>query len=470
MKILNKLVVITAILSVGIFNSCSDDKLDEIGTNPNNPTEVPIKLLIPQVDVETAFAISGNDLAWYSSVFVEHTTGVHGQLETADKRTAINSTIGNNSWNSLYSVALSNLKIIIERGSEGGKEEGHWNAVGIAKILMAYNYSIATDLWGEIPYSEALEGSDNRTPVFDSQESVYTGIQQLLDEAITDLQKESIGNVGAADFYYGGDSDLWIKAAYALKARYYNHLSRKDPSGSATNVLSAVANAFENSSESLIFSSFTTDATGESPWYQESNDRSHHAISETFYNIINDLGDPRGDLWFGTVNGEVVPAPNGTAITDQAGNIYSRASRNYVTATSPLPLITFDEMKFLEAEANLRLDNKKTEAYQAYLDGVEAALVRAEVDSEDIDTYLAKSTVAVGANNLTLEKIITQKYVSFWLFQPIEAYNDYRRTLIPEMQNPVSPPPNRFPYPQDEVAANPNVPARTIQNKVWWAE
>jgi hypothetical protein len=84
--------------------------------------------------------------------------------------------------------------------------------------------------------------------------------------------------------------------------------------------------------------------------------------------------------------------------------------------------------------------------------------------------YLAKSTVAVGENNLTLENIIKQKYVSFWLFQPIEAYNDYRRTMIPEMQNSVGPPPNRFPYPQDEVAANPNVPERTIQNKVWWAE
>ncbi len=469
MKILNKILIVTAALTVGIFHSCSDDKLDEIGTNPNNPTEVPIKLLIPQVTVETAFAVSGTDLAWYSSVFVEHTTGVHGQLETADKRTGINSTIGNNSWNSLYSVALANLKIIIKRGSEGGKEEGYWNAVGIAKILMAYNYSVATDLWGEIPYSESLQGKVNRTPMFDSQEAVYTGIQELLDEAITDLQKESLTNVGATDFFYEGDTDAWIKAAYALKARYYNRLSRKDPQGTANSVLSAIANSFEDNSESLVFNSFTTDATGQHPWFQESNDRSHHAVSQTIYDIINDLGDPRGDLWFGTVEGIVAPAPNGTATTDQSGTIYSRASQSYVTATAPLPIITFDELKFLEAEANLRL-NKKPEAYTAYLDGVEAALERANVDSDDITDYIAKSTVDVGENNLTLENIITQKYVSFWLFQPIEAYNDYRRTMIPEMHNSVGPPPNRFPYPQDEVAANPNVPERTIQNKVWWAE
>jgi hypothetical protein len=134
-----------------------------------------------------------------------------------------------------------------------------------------------------------------------------------------------------------------------------------------------------------------------------------------------------------------------------------------------LPIITYDEIKFLEAEANLRLNNRP-EAYAAYLAGIEAAMERAEVDDDDIVDYLAKGNIAVGEGNLTMEDIITQKYIAFWLFQPIEAYNDYRRTEIPALNNPVAPPPNRFPYPQDEVAANPNVPARTIQNKVWWAE
>ncbi|MCG8309104.1 MAG: SusD/RagB family nutrient-binding outer membrane lipoprotein [Cytophagales bacterium] len=470
MKLLiNRILVITGIFCVGMFHSCSDDKFDEIGTNPNSPTEVPIKLLMPQVGVETAFAVAGTDLAWYASVFVEHTTGVHGQLETADKRTGINSTIGNNSWNSLYAGALNDLNIIVDRGSDGGAEEGHWNAVGIAKILMVYNYSVATDLWGEVPFNEALQGRENRTPAFDDQESVYTGMQAMLDEAIADLQKESVSNVGSNDFYYSGDSEKWMKAAYALKARLYNHLSRKDPSGSANNVLGAIANAFEDNDDDMVFNSFTTASTGEHPWYQELNDRSHHAISTTIYDLINDLGDPRGELWFGAVEGVVVPAPNGTAVTDQGGNIYSRASRDYLTATSPLPIVTFDEVKFLEAEANLRLD-KRPEAYAAYLAGIEAALERANVDEDEITDYLARGTVSVGEENLTLENIVNQKYIAFWLFQPIEAYNDYRRTEIPTLNNPVSPPPNRFPYPQDEVAANPNVPARTIQNKVWWAE
>ena len=98
----------------------------------------------------------------------------------------------------------------------------------------------------------------------------------------------------------------------------------------------------------MVFTSFTTDATGQHPWFQEVNDRSHHAISTTIYDLLDGLSDPRADLWFGTVGGAVVPAPNGTAVTDQGGNIYSGASGSYLTATSPLPIITYDEMKFLE--------------------------------------------------------------------------------------------------------------------------
>ena len=75
------------ILLVGLLlvtNSCSEDTLDEIDTNPNSPTDVTINLLLPQAEVDVAFAITNTDVAWYSSVFVQHTAGVHAQLQSAD--------------------------------------------------------------------------------------------------------------------------------------------------------------------------------------------------------------------------------------------------------------------------------------------------------------------------------------------------------------------------------------------------
>jgi hypothetical protein len=469
-KTYSKIILLSGILGFLVLNSCSDRIMDEIGRNPNSPTEVPINLLMPMIGVDLAVAVLGTDLAWYSSVFVEHTTGVHGQLRDADQRVGINSTMANNSWISIYADLLKDTDIIIQRGSEGGEEEGAWTSVGIAKIIQAFGASVATDLWGDVPFREALQGSNNRTPVFDAQESVYADLQALLDEAIGDLSEGSVVNPGNADFYYGGDEESWIKAAYALKARLHNRLSRKDPAGSANAALAAIANAFEDPSENMVFNDFTTDATGEHPWFQELNDRSHHAISVTIDNLMTGLNDPRRTMWFGTIGGQIAPAPSGRAENDQSGTIYSRASEDYLTATSPLPIITYDELKFIEAEALLRL-NQRPEAYAAYLEAIEASLVRANVTEAGIGTYLVQSSVAVGANNLTLRNIIEQKYISFWLFQPIEAYNDYRRTGFPVLMNSEGPPPNRFPYPQDEIAANTeNVPNVTTLTRIWWAE
>lgn len=447
--------------------SCSEDAMDKVGTNHNDPIDVPARLLIAQSTVNLAFSVSGTDIAWYSSVFCEQTTGVHGQLETADKRTAINSSLGGNAWNDLYST-LKDLQIVIDKCSEGGEEEGMWTTRGIAEVLMAHVYSIATDVWGEIPYSEALKGSDMRTPQYDSQEDVYSGIISILDTAIQDLQKESIGTPGPSDFFFEGSADSWIKVAFAIKARLYNRLSNVDVN-SADKTLEAIANSFEDASESMIFRSFNTDATGENPWYQEESDRGHHAISMTMDNILKQLNDPRRVMWADTMpGGEIVPAPNGTATTDQGAELYSRFKRSYLTADADMPIITFDELKFIEAEALLR-KNDKDGAYSAYISAVEEALTRADVDTASIIQYLAQPAISMGSSSIDLQSIITQKYISFWLFQPIEAYNDYRRTGIPTMQNPISAPPSRFPYPDGEISANPNVPDKSYKDKVWWA-
>jgi hypothetical protein len=464
-KILKYFTIVTLVLWVPV--SCSEDAMDKIDTNHNDPTDIPIKLILPQTIMSTVFGLSGCDLAWYSSVYVEQTAGVHGQLEDADKRRAINTTILNNIWNELYQTNID-LDFIIERGSADGKEEGYRAAVGIAKFLKAYNFSMATDAWGSIPFSEAGKGSENRTPIFENEQTVYEGIFKLINEAIADMQLASIGNPGSVDFIYNGNMSLWIKTAHAFKARCFNRLSNVGPAAYTDSVIAAAALSFADASESCIFNQFNTSATGQSPWFQEENDRGHHAVSKTIDDIMVSLNDPRRALWFATINDEIVPAPNGIAVSDQAHEIYSRISFDYLTATSPMPIITYDEVKFLEAEALLR-KGMNIEAHEAYMAAVEEALIRANVAEADITSYLAQGNVNVGSSNLTKNDIIIQKYISFWLFQPIEAFSEFRRTGIPTLQNPLGPPPNRFPYGNDEVASNPNAPDIPYQTKLWWA-
>jgi hypothetical protein len=162
----------------------------------------------------------------------------------------------------------------------------------------------------------------------------------------------------------------------------------------------------------------------------------------------------------------ITGAPNGTQTNDQSSQLFSDPTEQVLNATSPMPLMTYDELKFIEAEANLRLGNT-AEATLAFTDAVASAMRRQvpSLSEAEITAYVA----SVAAGGLSLESIITQKWIAFWLFQPIEAYNDYRRTDIPTLTHPVGPAPLRFPYPQSELDANAaNVPNTQITSGVWW--
>lgn len=451
--------------------SCSDEILDEINSNPNAPTDVPISLLLPQATISTIHGVAGDGGGEFASFFVEHATNVHLNPRLPFN---VNSTV----WGNTYST-LKDLRAIINKGSEGGNEEGQYTAVGIAKVLYAYTLSVGTDFFGEMPHSEALQGSENRAPAFDSQETLYTVLQQLLDEAIADLAKPSVGDVGRIDLIFEGDKEMWTKTAYALKARLHNRLSNIDPLGSAQDALDALELAYTSEIEHFTFDGYLPGNTNDNPWTGWQKQEQTYAVSETFIDLLqsfNDPGftDPRAEKWFTKINGEFVGAPSGEAQTDLTHAIYSAPSTATVLYDdAPQPMITYDEMKFIEAEAQLRLGNAAL-ANAAYEEAVTAALRRARIADADITAYVNQGIVFPSEGNLTLEHIIKQKNISFWMFQSIEAYNDQRRTGIPQMNDPRGTP-LRLPYPPSEVNRNPNTPpdindVTIYERNVWWAQ
>jgi hypothetical protein len=469
---MKKYISIFSVLLLMLFTfSCSDEIMDEIDTDPNNPADVPISMLMSGCTAATPYWVTGTDLAWFSSVFVEQTAGAHGQMRDADRRANINSQLGENSWAFfIYPSLLPDLKIIIEKGSEGGSEEGKWIDVGIAKILQSYTFLALSDTWGRIPYSEATMGAEIRKPAYDTQQSIYIDVQSRLDEAIADLQKDHISTTGGEDYIYGGDPDAWIKAAYSLKARFANRLSNIDPAGSAAEALAAAANGFSSSADDFTFDNWSNDLGHENTWFQEENERRHHCISLTFFNLLDGLNDPRIPLFITQVNGAYVPARNGTSEEDQAGTIYSRMSDQVINATAPLPIMTYAELKFIEAECHLRKASPDASAaLEAYTEGVDAALAQAGVDSESAATYKAQADVMpADASGLTTEMIYAQKYIHLWPYGSVEAFAEWRRTGFPTMNNPFTTP-RRFPYPQNEISGNAeNVPDVTPYNGVWW--
>lgn len=462
---INKLfrIFIASILITG----CTNDILDEIDTDPNNPTDVSVELLLPHSATSMVTQTVASRQSLWVSTYVEHTTNV---------RVNVMEPFGNTEtyWQDNY-LNLKNIEVIIEKASA----ENKWLHVGIAKIIKAIVLSQLTDLYGDIPYSEALQGSSNRAPVFDSQENIYTELQRLLDEAISDLGKESVSSPGKYDLLLEGNKDLWLKTAWALKARFYNRLSNIDPQTSANNALNALQNAYSNPAENLIFNGFMTGNVNINPYVGMEKREQAFAASQTILAVLNSFNDenyadPRAERWFYKIGDEIIGAPSGTNSSDQPHVKYSGISmENVLYENAPLPIVTYAEMKFIEAEANLRV-GKTNEAYAAYQEAVRQACLVAGLAEDQVDEYTGQGTVFQGASQLTLNDIIKQKYIYFWMFQPVEAFNDYRRTGIPEMQNPYGVI-KRFPYPASELERNPNSPTnineQTIYTiKVWWAK
>lgn len=451
------------------LSACSDEKMDEINKEVNEALEMEAGSILPDAILKTAFETTGTDIAWYATVYIEHSAGTWAQSAVADKRQGQNdASLLNNNWNNLYNV-MNELKDILDKTSATGTEPENYWARGIAQVLMAYNLGVTTDMWGEIPWTEALQGSENLQPKYDKQSFIYSEIQALLDDAIVNLGKTDF-KLPTADYIYGGDETLWIKAAWSLKARYFLHLSQVDDAA-ATKALACVTNGFASNDENFVFAAYESTASGENPWFQFLADRSHLSAGQTLYDLMNERNDPRIAAYFTQIESAYVPAPNGTA-TETQGGIYSTSLLTENGRTAPTPMMTYHELKFIEAEAMFLDGNAGWE--NALQTAIEANFAWHGV--EGATDYYTNSVAPLLTSGNERKEILTQKYIAFYEFEAIEAYNDYRRTGFPAMNNPNNETTNggfvnRFPFALSEVSANPdNVPQIDVfKDKVWWA-
>ena len=230
-----------ALLSLSLA-SC-EDVMDDINKKPDNPANEMINPALQLTDgiMSTGYSTVSGNLAWVASSLTEQLVGVglnqFYNLEIRNVSQTASSSTCNNEWNSTY-YNINNLKLALAKAEEGGLYPEYVDVRGMVKTLLALNYGILTDLFGDIPCSEATE---NTQPKVDKQQDVYTTIFSYLDGAIADLESakaDGVAFAGSQDILYNGDLDKWIAFAYALKARYNLHLMAVDQNAAA-NALAA---------------------------------------------------------------------------------------------------------------------------------------------------------------------------------------------------------------------------------------
>jgi hypothetical protein len=379
---------------------------------------------------------------------------------------------------SLYPATFQNLKVMIAQA-----EAAHHNQyAAIGKALYAYNLAVASDFWGDIPYSQANNLAFTK-PKYDSQESIYHAVQSLLDSGIYYAnQPASVIAPTTDDFIYGGDMDKWKKFMYTLKARYYMRLTKAPghtAAAQADSALAALQNGFASNADNATII-YAGSANDQNPWYGGTLPGAGGVVLAKFFiDGLTANSDPRLPVLanlnsLGTYTGRpsgADPAPDYT-VYSTVGTYFGGSdpvnTGNLSGAAAPLIVSTYSEALFLKAEATF-IAQGAAAAQPIYQAAITADMSQLGISDANQATYLASKPALTAAN--AIQEIILEKYIADFL--SVEAYNDWRRTGFPVLslvQNAfVNYIPRRWPYPSSELLANPQPQQKaTTADRVWW--
>lgn len=463
-------------LTVVLFGltACTEDAFDRINKDNEHPSPeaVPAALQLTDAIMSTGFSTVSGDFAFYLSSLNEQEVGMgNNQLMFAEMRNSSEwaaSTTFNNVWNSTYGNLQNIRQMQSKIENEVPGNVGQFDILGMAQILEAVNFGVLTDMFGDIPYSEAVQGLGNLQPKLDAQKDVYTGILATLDKAIDNLEKgKSMTNAGNQDIAYKGAASKWLAAAHALKARYLLHKLAVEP-----NVLSEVATsvqqAIDNGFEGFTVTGFNG-STCDNPWSAYVFSRQYTAPSKTVSSLMEATDDPRLDYYLNALGEAYIPGDETIAKTVDDARVMKYQPTWYLFGSQPIHIMSKAELYFIQAEVQLRSNVDATSAYQK---AVEASVTEILTWFGDETTVpAAAATAKAYASSLgapTLQKLFEQKYVAQALDEQVETYNDLRRlkamgeeyvilTNPRNAQSGINRYPERLPYGNSAVIGNPNV-------------
>ena len=415
--------------AVGAATGCSSflDAPDAT-TNPNQPTIANASQLL--VSTETALNQQyTSDIARTVCVWMQQCAGTDRQY-----RQLAMYQYGEDAYNGPFSQLYTGGGLLdirkIEAIADSANDEVY---AGIGRVLEALDVGLGADVWGDIPYSQAV--SDTLSPALDPQEQVYAAIQAKLDTAVTMLGGSGTGP-GSADLFYGGDKTKWLRLAHTLKARFYLHVAEQQGNSAYQ---SALAEAQQGLKQGDDLTSYQSDDPNEqNSWYQFTViQRSGYMSPGAFLvNLLQSRNDPRLPAYFDpNSSGQYVGAAPG----QQGSATISDFDPNRVAPDFRQPIVTYAENQLIIAEAAFRLGQTSL-ALSAY---------NAERASQGLPP----------AGSVSLADIMTEKYIA--LFQNIEVWNDWKRTCLPALTpaaGTVGGIPARLLYAQSERNTNPNIP------------
>lgn len=524
MKILFK--VLIAVTFTTATTGC-DDYLD-INTNQNQPTLVQPDAILASALANTAGNYSGNATNYNTTTsFSAGYWGKSGVVNgfTEERTYTYTSLYYQNLWSQTYDN-LNDYQLIQDQAAT------YPSHAAIARIMKVYNFQLLVDQYGDIPYTNALQGAANTTPTYDKADAIYKDFIVQLDGAIDDINKAATVSgspvVGAEDIVFAGNMVKWKQFANSLKLRILLRQSQADPATVAyvrplltalqsasdgfitTDVMVQPGYAQAAGQQNPFFNRYGTTAAGTAPTERLYQLPTNYIIAQYVGN-----SDPRVSQLYTIgargATGSSTPEYIGTDLGERSPPSFTApvvASRFLSGGgllkgfNAPTPIMLLSEHLFSKAEAEAR-SLLTGNAKQDYLDGMKASFLYfyrpASIDLRNATNAAAATVNAATATTAGItqyntyinanptnprvnydlaadkqEVIIFQKYLALNTVASTEAWADYRRTGKPAI--PLSleaATPNRavrLLYPQSEVNTNnANIPTNVTQfTKIFW--
>lgn len=507
MKIKN---ILVGVLAVALLTGCTKTKWLDINTNPNS---------LPSSTPDFTFAAAANRIAatlgpnelgsYWSGAWTQSNTYIISNTIFAYQFNNTNF----NYYDGYYDI-LTDLQYTIDR-AESTPNIRYFG--GAARVLKAYVYQILVDLYGNVPYTDALKGVGSLAPKFDDQKVIYEDLIKVLDTAITILKANPLQSAFAgSDIVFGASASTaatrWVQFANSLKMRILIRQSRI--AGRDAYIIAEINKAAATTEGFLPLGV----DVGVNPGYVASTGKMNPFYETWGYNAaggaqslaryprptkflfdfliatkdtfrMKRLAYPRGGQG---VNPEIIANYVGVPFGVSSG--YLSQNTSYIGPSQivkgefnrPMILMTNAEVQFLLAEAKQRYGaavNLPLTAQQYYENGVRESF-RLTGTTATYGAAAATTLLTSGidladwnASPDKLKAIWMQKWIALVNYSGLEAWSEYRRTNFPVTPaslaaSPTAPRPVRLFYPQSESSANPNVQAQgtidVFTSRLFW--
>lgn len=457
--------------SIFIFSCDTNEEYEDLNRDPNNPTQVSSASLFTSAtkslfDQMESTNVNTNIFRLFSQYWTETTYIDESNYDLVTRNIPLNH------WSEMYRDVLFDLKDAKVLATTE-------NQKAMISVLEVYTWQQLVDTFGDIPYTEALIGSADPTPAYDDDAAIYADLLTRINAAIAQFTAANVDDYTGADLIYGGDLNQWKKFANSVKFKLAMRMADANSATASTAVQQAVtAGIFTSNNDNAVLGYLSSTPNTNPLWVDlVQSGRSDFVAANTIVDYMNTLNDPRREFYFDdNIGSGYVGGPYGDNNSFAA---YTHVGEVMHDPTFRGVLMDYAELKFLLAEAVERGYSVGGTAATHYADAITASMEDWGVDSSDIATYLADSSVAYATASGTWKQKIGKQ---FWLAmynRGFEGWCVYRKYDAPTMNVAAEsglPVPKRYTYPLNEQTLNvTNYTAASVaiggdlqQSRVFW--